>query len=142
MIVQAWRAGAKAVSAAVAAGHRVIHSPYSHVYLNESQAWCTLQHVHAWDPTREGERKHLVPADLSRPELLLGGEACLWGEWCPPERVGWQAFPRLLAVAETLWTGSPTRRFADFRTRARAQASRLAYLGLTPGPESLPASPR
>jgi hexosaminidase len=135
VIVQAWRAGAKAVSAAVAAGHQVIHSPYSHVYLNEGQAGCPLKHVHSWDPTKEGERKKLTRANLSRPELLIGGEACLWGEWCPPERVGWQAYPRLLSVAETLWTGSHSKSYAEFRTRALAQASRLSYLGLTPGPE-------
>ncbi len=135
VIVQAWRAGEKAVSKAVAAGHEVIHSPYSHVYLNESPRGCTLEHVHTWDPTQEGERDALTPAALTRPELLLGGEACLWGEWCPPTRVGWQAFPRLLAVAETLWSPWRGRDFQDFHGRAMAQKGRLSYLGLTPGPE-------
>lgn len=135
VIVQAWRAGAKAVSKAVEAGHEVIHSPYSHVYINESQRALTLEHVYSWDPTQEGERGALSAANLSRPELLLGGEGCLWGEWCPPHRVGWQAFPRMLAVAETLWSPWHGRDFQDFHGRATAQAARLSYLGLTPGPE-------
>lgn len=140
VIVQAWRAGEKAVTKAAAAGHEVIHSPYSHVYLNESQEWCTLRHVHGWDPLREGERKAQTKVRLARPELLLGGEGCLWSEWCPPERVGWQAFPRLLAIAETLWTGRRAP-WSGFRARAAAQGNRLSFIGLTPGPESLPGRP-
>ncbi len=140
VIVQAWRANEKAVSKAVAAGHEVIHSPYSHVYLNETQAWCTLEHVWGWDPLVEGDKKDLTPAVLPRPELLIGGEGCLWGEWCPPNRIGWQAFPRLLAVAERLWSKDEGRDWTEFHARALAQADRLSYLGLTPGPEQISGS--
>lgn len=137
VIVQAWRANQKAVSKAAAAGREVIHSPYSHVYINDSQRWCTLEHVWKWNPLLEGDRKDLTPVRLSRPELMLGGEVCLWGEWCPPERFSWQAFPRLLAGAEILWSPDPRPPFARFRPRALAQAERLATIGLTPGPERL-----
>ena len=135
VIVQVWRANECAVSKAAAAGREVIHSPYSHVYINESPHSLTLERVHSFEPTVEGKLRDLKPAKLDRPELLLGGEACLWGEWCPPERMGWQMFPRLAAVAERLWSPAGGD-YAEFRARALGLADRLAFLGLTPGPES------
>ncbi len=141
VIVQVWRASRCAVSAATSLGHEVIHSPYSHVYLDYSQEWFTLELAHRWNPAWEGDGKRLAPARLERPELLLGGEACMWGEFCPPERIGWMTFPRLLAVAEGLWSAQPDS-FSSFRLRALAQSHRLASLGLTPGPDRIqPADP-
>jgi len=142
VIVQAWRAGAKAVSAAAAAGRDVIHSPYSHVYFNEAPTWMDLRHVHSWEPTEEGEHTALTPAVLPDPARLLGGEACLWTEYCPPERVDGQAFPRLLAVAENLWSPSQGKDYAEFAPRTASYRDRLARMGITPGPDRIEAPPK
>src|SRR5439155_618577 len=57
VIVQAWRASEKAVSAAARAGHEVIHSPYTYTYLSYGIAgyWMDLEWVHKFEPTIEGD---------------------------------------------------------------------------------------
>jgi hexosaminidase len=111
----------------------MIHSPYSHVYFNEPPTWMDLKHVHSWEPTEEGEHTALTPAVLPDGVRLLGGEACLWTEHCPPERVAAQAFPRLLAVAENLWSTPEGKDYAEFQARTAAYRDRLERMGITPG---------
>jgi hexosaminidase len=137
VVVQVWRAGANAVSKAAAAGRDIIHSPYSHVYFNEKPTWMDLKHVHSWEPTEEGEHTKLVPATIPDMSRLLGGEACLWTEYCPPERVDAQTYPRLLALAENLWSPREGKDFADFQRRVTEMDDRLERMGISPGPDHL-----
>ena len=142
VIVQVWRASEKAVTKAAAAGRDMIHSPYSHVYFNEPPTSMDLRLVHSWEPTEEGELGQLTPAVLPEPGRLLGGEACLWTEYCPPEKVDSQTFPRLLAVAENLWSPAGGRDYAEFQARVSAHRDRLSRMGITPGPDRIEEAPK
>jgi hexosaminidase len=66
---------------------------------------------------------------------LLGGEACLWSEHCPPERVWYQMLPRAQAVAESLWSPAAGKSWEGFLPRSRAHTARLRAMGIEPGPE-------
>jgi len=46
------------------------------------------------------------------PELVIGGETCMWGESMDPSDVFQRIWPKSAAVAEVLWTYEPAR--ADF----------------------------
>ena len=126
VVVQVWRDMAHAESTANR-GQDVIASPTSHMYLDYSQSSLPLAQVYSFDPLAR-----LTPAAARH---ILGGEAPLWSESINDANHDLMAFPRLLAVAEALWT-SGTRDFANFRDRlAWDQYPRLRALGVVPGPE-------
>jgi hexosaminidase len=126
-VVQVWR-NAATIDSVVRLGHDVIASPGSDVYLDRSPADLPLDRVYAFDPVPPG----LTAAEAAH---VLGGEAPLWSEHITPVNFDLMAFPRLLALAEALWTRGP-RDLADFRRRLAAGAApRLAALGVAMGPE-------
>jgi len=53
-----------------------------------------------------------------------------------------QAFPRLLAVAENLWSPSQGKDYAEFAPRTASYRDRLARMGITPGPDRIEAPPK
>ena len=131
--VMSWRGTAGGVAAA-RAGHDVVMSPTSHVYLDYVQsrdraaepvgpgAVLTLDTVYAFEP---------VPAELTPAEArhVLGAQANLWTEYVPtPKHAEYMAYPRLAALAEVVWTPREGRDFADFRRRLGAHLRRLDAL--------------
>jgi hexosaminidase len=125
--VQVWRDTAH-VTTAVRLGHDVIASPASHAYLDASPRSLPLGRVWSFNP---------VPAGLSGVEArhVLGGEANLWAEYITPANFDAMAFPRILAMAEVLWS-TPPRDSLDFLERVRGDhARRLAALQVRVGPE-------
>lgn len=129
--VQSWR-GMNGAIAAARAGHDVICSPTQHCYLDYPQAptednhgWMkltTLEQAYAFEPTPP-------ELDAAQARHVLGIEACMWTEHAPQERVDWQVFPRLCALAEAAW--SPKKRdWPDFQRRMQAHDARLDALGV------------
>lgn len=128
--VQSWR-GVRGAIAAARAGHDAVVSPTSHCYFDYDVGVTDLRQVHTFDP---------VPAELSPDEArhILGGEMNLWSEYIPPERLDRMVFPRLLAMAECLWTADPERDFLEFLDRAQPHLRWLESLGVRPGPAARP----
>lgn len=131
--VMSWR-GTRGGIAAARAGHDVVMSPASHVYLDYYQsrdraaeplaadAFLPLDSVYAFEP---------VPAELTAAEArhVLGAQANLWTEYVPtPRQAEYMAYPRLSALAEVVWTPRAARDFADFRRRLAAHERRLDAL--------------
>jgi len=126
--VQSWRSLAGTVEAA-SQGAAVIVSPISHAYLDQDLQKIDLAKVYDFEP---------VPTQLTpaQSDLILGGECNMWTERAPQDTVGGKVFPRLLAMAERLWSPADRRDFAEFRGRVREYYSRLAALQVRYGEET------
>ncbi|NUP51672.1 MAG: family 20 glycosylhydrolase [Catenulispora sp.] len=133
-IVSSWRGTDGAVEAA-RRGHDTLTSPYNRVYFDYRQSddegepgapWAaptSLEHAYGFEP---------VPADMPKEHAahVIGSEATLWSEYMPsPRIVDYQAFPRLAAFCETVWS-APERDFAEFRGRLVRHLERLDALGV------------
>jgi hexosaminidase len=131
--VQSWR-GMNGAIAAATAGHDVISSPTSHCYLDYAQSrnggeptqmgYLPLERCYAFEPT---------PAQLTpgQGRHILGLEGNMWTEHAPQERVDWQVFPRLCALAEVGWSPKDQREWSDFSERMKVHYRRLDALGVT-----------
>ncbi|MEU5049836.1 beta-N-acetylhexosaminidase [Streptomyces sp. NPDC021096] len=144
--VSSWRGYAGGIAAA-RAGHDVVMCPQEHVYLDHRQAdgddepvpigyVRTLEDVYRFEA---------VPPGLTEAEAahVLGAQANLWTEVTETQqRVDYQAFPRLAAFAETVWSTLPApgrRDYTDFERRMAAHYPRLDALGVDYRP---PGGPR
>ncbi len=126
-IVQVWRDTAH-VSTAVRLGNSVIVSPTSHAYFDASPRNIPLERVYEFNPVPDG-------LDSVEASLVLGGEANLWSEYITTANFDLMAFPRLIAMAEALWTAAP-RDYQGFLDRLReGHYPRLRALNVVVGPE-------
>ncbi|WP_031510711.1 beta-N-acetylhexosaminidase [Streptomyces megasporus] len=143
-VVFSWRGYAGGIAAA-RAGHDVVMCPEEHVYLDYRQDAGedepipigdprTLRDVHDFDP---------VPAELAGTEAekhVLGAQANLWTEVVEDrQRADYQAFPRLAAFAEVVWSPPEARDWEGFERRMTgAHYARLDALGVAYRPPSGP----
>jgi hexosaminidase len=128
--VQSWR-GFEGAVAAARSGHDTIVSPTAYTYLDYDLDTTDLRKVYSFEP---------VPAKLSAADRhhILGGEGNMWTENAPQETLDSKLFPRLLAIAERLWSPSAARNFEDFEHRSWAQSDRLRMAGVQVGEECHP----
>ncbi|MGI5352656.1 beta-N-acetylhexosaminidase [Streptomyces sp. CA-250714] len=142
-VVSSWR-GYEGGVAAAEAGHDVVMCPEHELYLDRRQApgedepvplgyVASLRDVYEMRP---------VPARLIEAGCegrVLGVQANMWTECTESsQRVDYQLFPRLAAVAEVAWTG-PGGDWDDFAERLeRAHLPRLEALGVEYRPPSGP----
>ncbi|GGV55721.1 beta-N-acetylhexosaminidase [Streptomyces griseoloalbus] len=143
--VSSWRGYAGGVAAA-RAGHDVVMCPEQQVYLDHRQDAGpdepvpigyvrTLEDVYRFEP---------VPSELTPEETarVLGTQANVWTEVMEnQDRVDYQTFPRLAALAEVAWSALPApaaRDFADFERRMTAHYRRLDALGVAYRPPTGP----
>ncbi|MFJ2501950.1 beta-N-acetylhexosaminidase [Streptomyces sp. NPDC087539] len=156
-VIASWRGMTGAVTAA-RRGLQVIACPDDQVYLDYRQSDrsdepipvsvpITVETAYGFEPVPPGltdeQRAH-----------VLGGQANIWTEHMDsPRTVDYFAFPRLCAVAESLWT-TGERRYEEFRVRLDHHLARLDAIGVEyrreagplpwqtrPGIEGRPATP-
>lgn len=69
------------------------------------------------------------PLDFSgtqeQKQLVLGGEACLWGEYVDSTNLSPRLWPRASAVGERLWSGKDVRSLDDAYNRLTAHRCRM-----------------
>jgi hexosaminidase len=136
--VMSWRGEDGGISAA-SAGHDVVMAPAFPTYLDSCQTpdqsqckheplaqdnYVTLDHLLAYDP---------VPAKLPADKRahVLGAQAAIWGEFTPSyQRVSYQAWPRLAAFAEAVWSVKEVRDKQSFLLRLREHLRRLDAAGV------------
>lgn len=130
--VQSWR-GVDGAVAAAKSGHDAIVSPTSHAYFDYDVGTTDLRKVYAFEP---------IPSELSEKERqhILGGECNMWTERAPQEAVDSKVFPRLVAMAECLWSFPQHKDFANFHQRLQRHYQRLDAFGVKYGAESRPVS--
>lgn len=124
-MVQAWRCIDRA-SEALKANAPVIVSPTSHCHFDYPVEVTNLQKVYTFDPIPENTASDKIG-------LVLGGECNMWTEYAPQETVDSKVFPRMLAIAEILWTYPRKRNYSEFLNRVRNHYRRLEALGVTYG---------
>jgi hexosaminidase len=132
--VMSWRGVAGAIEAA-RAGHDVIMAPAPILYLDYLQSdspreppgrpnYVTLADVYRYEP---------VPAELTPAEAgrIRGAQLNAWTEHMRlTERVEHQAFPRVAALAEAIWSPRAKRDWQGFLDRLPAQFARYRSLGI------------
>lgn len=126
--VQSWR-GIEGGVAAVAAGKNAIMSPTSHCYFDYPLSATDMEEVYQFEP---------APNDLKGEGRILGGECNMWTEHAPQEVVESKIFPRILAMAEVLWSPGNLRDFGGFQRRKEQHDLRLQAWGVDSGLESEP----
>ncbi len=109
--IQFWRGDKKKLISEIRNGRKMVLSNFSAYYLDHSYTHSPLDKVYAYEAIPAGleERFH---------KNILGIEAPLWTEFVPNrDRLDWQVFPRLLAVAESAWLSPVKKDYAHFRQR-------------------------
>ncbi len=127
--IMSWR-GMKGGIEAARAKHDVIMTPTDFAYFDYSQGdprtepiniggYLTLEKVYSFDP---------VPPELKADEAgyIIGGQGNVWTEYMKtPDKIEYMVFPRMLAMAEVLWSPQETRDYTDFLKRLPYQFARL-----------------
>ena len=121
VVVQSWR-GQQSLATAAQQGYRSLLSFGYYLDL----MWPASRH-YAVDPM-SGAAASLNPEEKSR---IIGGEACMWGEWVIPENIDSRIWPRNAAIAERLWSSPEVQYTGSMYARIDKLSRRLEWLGLT-----------
>lgn len=128
--LQYWVGGDDASTVAHAnAGGAVIQSPNLSYYLDMCYGVIPLDRAYAYVP--------YFP-EQNRKESTIGVETPIWTEYMPDmKKVGYMAFPRMAAVAETGWCGTEGKDAQSFRHRVKRFLPLVSELGIEPAPEAV-----
>lgn len=128
--VMSWR-GTSGGIAAAKAGHDVVMSPTSHMYLDYYQSRNTQAEplaIGGYVPLRQVYSFEPVPESLTFDEAkhILGPQGNLWTEYIRDDRkLEYMAWPRMCAVAEVGWTAAEAKDLAAFTKRLDHHLGRL-----------------
>lgn len=129
-MVQSWRGMQGGIQAA-SAGRDVVMSPTSHAYFDYDVKSTDLAEVYHFQPVADTLSEAIA-------KHIIGGECNMWTEHAPQEKVDSKMFPRLLAMAEVLWTNQKARNYDEFLIRVQENYQYLDFLGVEYGPEGVP----
>lgn len=132
--VMSWRGEAGGIEAAKM-NHDVVMTPGSPVYFDHYQddpatepfaigGFNTLKKVYDYEP---------VPKELNEQEAkyVLGAQANLWTEFITTaEHVEYMILPRMLALAEVVWSAKETRNWNNFNERLQSHFKAFDQKGL------------
>lgn len=121
IVVQSWRGQESLATAAKQGFSGMLSFGY---YLD--LMWPASRH-YAVDPM-SGAAATLSAEEKTR---ILGGEACMWGEWISPENMDSRIWPRTAAIAERLWSPQDVQDVSSMYARLDEVSWRLEWLGLT-----------
>jgi hexosaminidase len=128
ILVQSWRGQESLATAAQQVYSGILSFGY---YLD--LMWPASRH-YAVEPM-SGPASTLNPEQKSR---ILGGEACMWGEWVGPENIDSRIWPRAAAIAERLWSPQSVQDVSSMYARLEELSWRLEWLGLTHRSHEIP----
>ncbi|MGH9514265.1 MAG: beta-N-acetylhexosaminidase [Terriglobales bacterium] len=121
IVAQSWR-GQESLATAAQQGYSGLLSFGYYLDL----MWPASRH-YVVDPM-SGAASNLTPEQKNR---ILGGEACMWGEWISPENMDSRIWPRTAAIAERLWSPQNVQDVTSMYSRLDDLSWRLEWLGLT-----------
>ena len=117
-VVQSWR-GAESLQQTVDRGFDAI---LSNGYYLDHQRPASFHYANDPDPTGKDSSQ-------SSTARILGGEACMWGEYVTPETIDSRIWPRMAAVAERLWSSASVNDVADMYRRLEGVSLQLDRIG-------------
>ena len=131
-VVMSYRGHAPA-SRAFAKDMKVILAPNRWCYYDYDQEEIedTFKNHHLFITLRKAYlydyMKYLNPEVAEKAkDLLLGVQACVWGEYIPDApKLHSQTYPRSATIAEVTWTADSSRNWNDFRVRLEKEFKRL-----------------
>ncbi|GGA55588.1 hypothetical protein GCM10011507_03590 [Edaphobacter acidisoli] len=128
VVVQSWRGTHYLADAARQGNQGILSAPYYLDQLDQPAAQMYLA-----DPISAKEQ--LTPEQVN---LVLGGEACMWGEHIVPRTIDSRIWPRAAAIAERFWSPASVTDVNDMYRRLAVMSLRLEAAGLThiSGPEA------
>jgi hexosaminidase len=118
--IMSWK-GSEIGKLAALANREVIISPYERLYFDHPQSAAT-EEARSFGPvvTLKSVFNFSVMPPQPTPEErrnIIGGEGCVWTEFIEtPDRAEYMAFPRLIALADGLWSASSGKDFRGFIT--------------------------
>jgi len=123
--VMSWR-GMKGGIEAARQNHDVIMTPGAYCYFDHYQStssdeplaiggFTSLEKVYSFEPTPSA----LTPKEAQH---VIGAQANVWTEYMKtPEKVEYMIFPRMMALAEVVWSPKEKRNFKNFVVRLEPQ---------------------
>ena len=133
--VMSWRGTIGGIEAS-RRGHDVVMTPYSHLYLDYYQSadqenepfaiggFLPLDTVYSYEP---------VPSQLRERDKnrIIGAQANVWTEYMKTgEHVEYMLLPRMLALAEVVWSPAEAKDFTSFLKRIEWHLDRFDALGV------------
>ena len=127
--VMSWR-GMRGGIEAAKAKHDVIMTPTDYVYFDYGQGDPAYEplNIGSYVPLEKVYRFEPVPKELTPDEAkyVIGAQGNIWTEYMKsPSHVEYMAFPRMMALAEVVWSQPDKKDFADFNRRLAAHLPRL-----------------
>lgn len=108
---QYWNASHEEILNELRRGRKIIISEVNHTYLNHAYKANSLKNAYLYEPIPE-----VLLEDYHK--NIVGIEACLWTELIKTrEKLEWQLFPRLFAIAEIGWTQKNKKDYLGFEER-------------------------
>lgn len=122
-IVMYWRSWVpKAPIEAARQGNKVIMTPGNPLYFDAIPDQNSLMNVYHFNPIPEGLNEQQAAN-------IIGAQANIWTEYIPTtNRLEYMVYPRMLALAEVLWTHKTND--ASFNARLDRQYNRMDVLGI------------
>ncbi len=119
-VIQSWRGQASLAEAARQGYRGILSFGY---YLDHLRP---ASYHYGIDPL-DGEAGKLDAAEASR---ILGGEACMWSEYTSTETIDSRIWPRMLAIAERLWSPRSVTDPASMYMRMEAVSRWIEFTGI------------
>jgi hexosaminidase len=129
--IMAWRRGKHTPEVdAPKGGYPTIMTDYQHSYISQVQGPLEMEPEgpKVVLPVSKVYRYEPIPKELTAEEakLVLGTEACLWGEFTPTEEhCEYMLYPRALANAEVAWSQPEVKDWSRFQTSLESHFERL-----------------
>lgn len=102
----------------------ILSAPWYLDWISYGQDWVKYYRVEPLEFSGSKEQKQLV----------IGGEACLWGEFVDATNLTPRLWPRASAVGERLWSEESVRNEDDAYKRLTAHRCRMVRRGIAAEP--------
>jgi len=134
-IIQIWL-DSPTLHKVVTAGYRAILSNYQAWYLDCGFGNWMTGGDHSWCEPYKGwktmyDNEPMPEGDDFDPALVLGGEACMWGESTDDYNVDSKVWPRAAAVGERLWSARDVNDSEEAFPRLDEHRERLVRRGIS-----------